>query len=54
MSSANLAQYTADVGSADYMIIAATGLDDYAQGIQAAPRAFRNAWTDLQQGGKTT
>lgn len=50
---AYLAQYTADVGSADYMIIAATWLDDHADGIQAGARAFRDAWEALQRREKT-
>ncbi len=41
---AELAQYTADVGSTDYMIIAATWLDNHPEGIEAGARAFRDAW----------
>ncbi len=44
----HLAQYTADVGSTDYMIIAATWLDNHPEGIQAGARAFREAWDSLQ------
>lgn len=40
---AELAQYTADVGSTDYMIIAATWLDNHPDGIEAGARAFRDA-----------
>lgn len=43
----HLAQYTADVGSTDYMIIAATWLDNHPEGIQAGARAFRDAWEAL-------
>ena len=50
---AQLAQYTADAGSADYMIIAATWLDDHAQGIQYGARAFRDAWDEFQQRNHT-
>ncbi len=46
-----LAQYTADVGSTDYMIIAATWLDNHPAGIQAGARAFRDAWAALAQEG---
>jgi len=41
---AELARYTADVGSTDYMIIAATWLDNHPVGIKAGARAFRDAW----------
>ena len=44
----HLAQYTADVGSTDYMIIAATWLDNHPEGIQAGARAFREAWDGLE------
>ena len=51
---AHLAQYTADVGSTDYMIIAATWLDNHPAGIQAGARAFRDAWYALDQEGTQT
>jgi len=41
---AELAQYTEDVGSNDFMIIAATWLDNHDEGIQAGARAFRDGW----------
>jgi ribulose 1,5-bisphosphate carboxylase large subunit-like protein len=44
----HLAQYTADIGSPDYMITAATWLDNHPQGMQAGARAFRDAWDTLQ------
>lgn len=47
----HLAHYTADVGSTDYMIIAATWLDNHPAGIQAGARAFRDAWDTLAQEG---
>jgi ribulose 1,5-bisphosphate carboxylase large subunit-like protein len=50
---AHLAQYTQDVGSRDYMIIAATWLDNHPDGIQAGARAFRDAWDALQQKERT-
>jgi ribulose-bisphosphate carboxylase large chain len=49
-----LAQYTADVGSTDYMIIAATWLDNHPGGIGAGARAFRDAWDELAQDGNKT
>ena len=48
---AELARYTADIGSADYMIIAATWLDQHPEGMQAGARAFRDAWDDLVKAG---
>lgn len=42
-----LAQYTDDIGSVDYMIIAATWLDNHPRGIQAGAAAFREAWENL-------
>ncbi len=50
----HLAQYTADVGSTDYMIIAATWLDNHPDGIQAGARAFRDAWDEIVQQGNRT
>ncbi|MEM1154634.1 MAG: RuBisCO large subunit C-terminal-like domain-containing protein [Pseudomonadota bacterium] len=44
---AHLASYTEDVGSIDYMIIAATWLDNHKNGIEAGARAFREAWDVL-------
>ncbi len=43
-----LAAYTTDVGSADYMIIAATWLDNHPDGIKAAAAAFRQGWDAYQ------
>jgi ribulose-bisphosphate carboxylase large chain len=45
----HLAKYTTDVGSTDYMIIAATWLDNHPEGIQAGARAFRDAWDKLAE-----
>ena len=50
----HLAQYTADVGSTDYMIIAATWLDNHPAGIEAGARAFRSAWDELVRQGNST
>ena len=47
-----LEQYTKDVGSTDYMIIAATWLDNHPKGMQAGARAFRDAWEELALAGK--
>jgi len=46
---AELAQYIDDVGSTDFMIIAATWLDHHPQGISTAARAFRDAWKQLKE-----
>ena len=43
----HLAQYIEDTGSTDFMIIAATWLDNHPEGMQAGARAFRNAWDQL-------
>ncbi len=43
----HLDRYTRDVGSVDYMIIAATWLDNHPEGIEAGARAFRDGWASL-------
>jgi len=44
-----LPEYTRDVGCADYMIIAATFLDDHPDGVRAAAAEFRQSWQDYQR-----
>ncbi|MDX1734931.1 MAG: RuBisCO large subunit C-terminal-like domain-containing protein [Halioglobus sp.] len=47
-----LAEYTADIGSVDYMIVAATWLDNHPRGIRAGAEAFRIAWDNLGRNEK--
>ncbi len=42
-----LAEYISAIGSTDFMIIAATAVDDHPQGLEAGARAFRTAWEEL-------
>jgi len=39
-----LAEYAAIIGSPDFMVIAATSVDEYPRGLEAGARAFRQAW----------
>ncbi|MDX5299956.1 MAG: RuBisCO large subunit C-terminal-like domain-containing protein, partial [Gammaproteobacteria bacterium] len=43
-----LKDYVEACGSTDFMIIAATWVDEHAQGIQQGARAFREAWEQVQ------
>lgn len=40
----NLSAYARDLGGVDFMIIAATAVDNHADGLEAGARAFREAW----------
>jgi ribulose-bisphosphate carboxylase large chain len=43
-----LAHYVKSVGSVDFMIIAATAVDDHPDGLEAGARAFREAWEKIE------
>lgn len=40
----NLSTYVQDLGGVDFMIIAATAVDNHPDGLEAGARAFREAW----------
>jgi ribulose 1,5-bisphosphate carboxylase large subunit-like protein len=44
-----LQDYINTVGSTDFMIIAATSIDEHPQGLEAGARAFRTAWDQLNR-----
>lgn len=43
----HLAKYIEDMGTNDFMIIAATWVDHHPDGMEAGARAFRNAWDKI-------
>ena len=46
-----LQQYVNTIGSTDFMIIAATAVDNHPSGIEAGARAFREAWLKIAAKG---
>jgi ribulose-bisphosphate carboxylase large chain len=46
-----LQQYINTIGSADFIIIAATAVDNHPDGIEAGARAFREAWLKIATKG---
>lgn len=50
-SPAELGRYATTVGSTDFMVIAATAVDEHPSGLEARARAFREAWEEISAKG---